>query len=70
MGFNGDSKLGELLANPAANEVLMRHLPEIKTAGPMLNMARGLTLNAISKFPQAKMTPERLQALVVDLEKI
>jgi hypothetical protein len=70
MGFNADSKLGELLANPAANEVLMRHLPEIKSAGPMLNMARGMTLSAISKFPQAKMSPERLQALVADLEKI
>jgi hypothetical protein len=70
MGFNGDSKLGDLLANPAANEVLTRHLPEIKNAGPMLNMAKGMTLNAISRFPQAKMTPERLQALVADLEKI
>jgi hypothetical protein len=70
MGFNADSKLGELLSNPAAYEVLMKHLPEIKTAGPMLNMARGMTLNTISRFPQAKMTPERLQALVADLEKI
>ncbi len=70
MAFNGDSKLGELMANPAANEVLQRHLPEIKSAGPMINMAKGLTLNAISKFPQAKMSPERLQALVADLEKI
>ena len=70
MGFNGDSKLGELLSNPAANEVLLRHLPEIKTAGPMLNMARGMTLNAIARFPQANMSPERLRALVADLEKL
>jgi hypothetical protein len=70
MGFSVDTKLGDLLANPAAYAVLCNHFPDIKSAGPMLNMARGMTLNAISRFPQAKMTPEKLQALIDDLQKL
>jgi hypothetical protein len=70
MGFSGDSKLGELLSNPAANEILLKHLPEIKSAGPMLNMARGMSLSAIARFPQAKITPEKLQAIIDELQKV
>jgi hypothetical protein len=70
MAFTADSKLGELLNNPKANEVLQKHLPQIKSAGPMLAMARGMTLTAISRFPQANITPELLQAIVSDLQKI
>jgi hypothetical protein len=70
MAFNADTKMGVLLDNPATKEVLLKFLPEIKTAGPMLNMARGMTLRAVSGFPQAKITPEKLQAIVAELEKI
>ena len=70
MGFSAESKLGEVLSDPAAYEVLARHFPALKSAGPMLAMARGMTLTAISRFPQAKMTPDKLQALVDDLQKL
>ena len=70
MGYSADTKMSTLLDDPVAKEVLVKFLPEIKTAGPMINMARGMTLKAISGFPQAKITPEKLQAIVAELEKL
>jgi len=70
MGFNGDTKMGVMLDDPAAKAVLLKFLPQISTAGPMLNMARGMTLKAVAAFPQAKIPPEKLQALVAELEKL
>lgn len=70
MGYDAETKMGALLDDPAAKEVLLKFLPEISTAGPMLNLARGMTLKAISGFPQAKISPEKLQAIVTELEKL
>jgi hypothetical protein len=70
MGFNADTKMGVMLDDPAAKEVLLKFLPEIKTAGPMLNLARGMTLKTVAGFPQAKISPEKLQAIVAELEKL
>jgi hypothetical protein len=70
MAFTADTKLGEILDNPKAKAVLEKHYPEMATAGAMLMMGRGLSLNQISKFPQAKMTSERLQNIVNDLQKL
>jgi len=68
--FTAETRLGEILNNPQAKAVMARHYPEMATAGPLLLMARGLTLRQISAFPQAKMTPERLQHVVDDLQKL
>jgi para-nitrobenzyl esterase len=70
MAFSADTKFGELLDNPTAKAVLLKHLPEIASAGPMLNMARGMTLKAVAGFPQAKISPEKLQAIVSDLQQL
>jgi hypothetical protein len=70
MAFNADSKFGDLLDNPAAKAVLSKHLPDLDKAGPMLNMARGMTLKAVAGFPQAKIPPDKLKAIVAELEKI
>jgi hypothetical protein len=70
MAFNADSKFGDLLDNPAAKAVLSKHLPELDKAGPMLNMARGMTLRAVAGFPQANIPPDKLKAIVAELEKI
>jgi hypothetical protein len=70
MSFNADSKLGDLLDNAATKEVLVKFLPQISTAGPMLNMARGMTLKTLAAFPQAKITPDKLEAIVAELEKL
>ena len=70
MGFSADSKLGEIVNHPVAYAVLAKHFPEVKTAGAMVKLAHGMTLNAISRFPQAKMSPEKLRALVAELQEI
>ena len=70
MGFNGDTKMGVMLDDAAARAVLVRFLPEINTAGPMLNMARGMSLKQVAGFPQAKITPDKLQAIIAELEKL
>ena len=70
MAFNADSKFGELLDNPAAKAVLSKHLPELDKAGPMLSMARGMTLKAIAGFPQAKIPADKLKEIVAELEKL
>jgi hypothetical protein len=36
----------------------------------MLNMARGMTLKAISAFPQAKITHDKLQSIATALERL
>jgi hypothetical protein len=70
MALNADTKMGELLDNPAAKALLAKHLPELEKAGPMLNMARGMTLKTVAGFPQANISAEKLQAIVADLEKL
>jgi hypothetical protein len=70
MEINENTKLGDLLDNTAAMAVLKKHVPAIETAGPMLAMARGMTLKAVAGFPQAGITPEKLQAILADLAKI
>jgi hypothetical protein len=69
-GYNADTKMGTLLDDPEAKQVLLKFLPEIESAGPMLKLARGMTLRAISGYPQAKISKETLQALSTDLEKL
>jgi para-nitrobenzyl esterase len=70
MAFNGDTKLGELLDNPAAKAVLAKYLPQLDSAGPMLNMARGMSLKTVAGFPQANVSAEVLQKIIDDLAKV
>jgi nitroreductase len=70
MALNADTTLGDLLDNPAAKAILLKHVPEISNAGPMLNMARGMTLKMVAGFPQANISADKLQAIVADLEKL
>lgn len=70
MAFSENTKLAEILDNPAARACMQNHYPEMATMGPMMNMARALTLKQISAFPQAKMTQERLQKIIEDLQKL
>jgi NAD(P)-dependent dehydrogenase (short-subunit alcohol dehydrogenase family) len=69
-GFNAASKLGDILDNPQARATMQKHYPEMGTVGPLLRMGRSLTLEQIATFPQAKMSPERLQTILDDLQKL
>jgi hypothetical protein len=70
--ITADTKLGEILDEPRARAIMEKHYPEMTSMAiaPMLKMGRNLTLNQIAKFPQAKMTPDRLQKIVDDLQRL
>jgi hypothetical protein len=62
--------MGELLDNPTAKAVLAKYLPDLDKAGPMLNMARGMSLKQIAGFPQANISADKLKSIVEDLQKL
>lgn len=64
--YSEDTKLGELLADPAAVAILDEVLPGA-TSNPMLGMAKGFTLKQIAAMPQAGIAPEKATEL---LEKL
>lgn len=70
MAFNEDSLLGDVLDSPEAKAILMKFLPEMENAGPMLNMARGMSLKTVAGFPQANIPAEKLQAILAELAKL
>jgi len=70
MKFTADTKLGELLDDPAAMAVLAKHVPQIQNAGPMLAMARGMSLRTVAGFPQANVSAEQLEAIIAELSKL
>jgi hypothetical protein len=70
MSFGADTKLGVLLDNPSTKAVLVKHLPEITSAGPMLNMARGMSLGTLANVARGKIPPDKLQAIVSELEQL
>jgi para-nitrobenzyl esterase len=61
--------IGVMLDDPAANELLKRHLPEI-VSSPQIGMARGMTLNAIKEYLPQVLTEAKLEALDADLAKL
>jgi hypothetical protein len=69
MPFSADTKLGELLANEKAKAILEKHMPGVST-NPQVGMAKGMSLKMIAAFPQAGITPEKLNVIVEELSKI
>lgn len=67
-----DSKIKEIVENPAACAVAEKHLPGV-TKNPMLKMAYGMTLRSVASLRQAKqlgLTPELLAAIEADFKKL
>jgi hypothetical protein len=48
-----DTKVGELLKDTRALEILERHIPGIST-NPMIGMASGMTIKSLLAMPQAQ----------------
>lgn len=69
MALSIDSTLQELKANKQAKEILAKHLPGI-WEHPQMSMALGFSLRVIAGFPQAGITPEKLQAVADDLSNL
>ncbi len=53
MAYTMDSKVGEILNDPHARQVLERYAPGI-TDNPSIGMVKGMTLRSVLATPQAK----------------
>jgi len=53
MAYTMDTKVGEILKDAKAVEVLEKHAPGI-SKNPMIGMAKGMTLKQIVGMPQAR----------------
>ena len=69
MAYSLDTKVGEILNDTHAVEVLERYAPGIST-NPMIGMATGMTLRAILAMPQAKqygITEDMVQKVLAEI---
>jgi cytochrome P450 len=64
-----DTKLGALLADPAAKAVLDKYFPGV-SSDKRIGMAKGMTLRAVQKFAPDKFTTEALDAADAELERL
>jgi hypothetical protein len=69
MAYTLDTKVGEILKDTRAVEVLERYAPGAST-NPMLGMASGMTLRSILAMPQAKqagITEDMVQKVLAEI---
>jgi hypothetical protein len=53
MAYTLDTKVGDILKDTHAIEILEKHAPGV-TKNPMIGLAKGMTLKALLAMPQAK----------------
>lgn len=71
MAYTLDTTFGTLLDNPQAKAVLDQYFPGAST-NPMVQMARGMSLNMVLSMPQAQQmgfTREKAQAMLDEVNK-
>ena len=53
MAYTLDTKVGEILKDTQAVEILERYAPGV-SKNPMIGLAKGMTLKSVVSMPQAK----------------
>ena len=66
-GLSIQSPISDLLANPAAVDVLNKDMPGLTTY-PQLDMIKSMSLKQIAQFPQAHLDDAKLKAIQADLD--
>jgi hypothetical protein len=69
MAYTLDTKVGEILKDTRAVEILERHAPGVSN-NPMIGMASGMTLRSILAMPQAKqagITEDMVQKVLAEI---
>lgn len=69
MAYSMDTKVGELLKDTRAMEVLEKHVPGI-SANPMIGMASGMTIKSLLAMPQAQqygVTEEKVMKILEEI---
>jgi hypothetical protein len=72
MAYTLDTKVGEILKDTHAVEVLEKHVPGV-SKNPMLGLAGGMTLKAILAMPQAKqagLTEEMVKKVLAEINAL
>jgi hypothetical protein len=71
MKFTLDTKLGTLLDQPQAKNIIEKHIPDVAN-NPMIGMVKDLSLNTILATPQAAqfgITKEKVEAVLEEINK-
>lgn len=69
MAYTLDTKLGDILNDTRAVEVLERYAPGVST-NPMIGMATGMSLRSILAMPQARqygITEDMVQKVLAEI---
>jgi hypothetical protein len=69
MAYTLDTKVGDLLKDTHAVDILEKHVPGI-TKNPMIGFAEGMTLRSLLQMPQAKqygVTEDRVQQVLAEI---
>ena len=72
MAYTLDTKVGEILKDTKAVEILEKHAPGI-SKNPMIGMAKGMTLKSVVSMPQAKqagLTEEMVQKVLAEINAV
>jgi hypothetical protein len=72
MPYTLDTKLGEILKDTQAVEILEKYAPGV-SKNPMIGMARGMTLKAVLAMPQAKqagLTEDRVEKVLAEINAV
>ena len=67
--FSVNSKVGELMNDPAARAVIDKFLP-LAASNPQTKMAYGMSLKMLASFPQAEMSKELLAEIDAALQAL
>lgn len=69
MAYTLDSKVGEILDDPKAKEIVEKYAPGLAN-NPMVGMAKGMSLRSILNMPQAKqagITQDRVEKVLSEI---
>ena len=69
MAFSLDSKVKDILKNPAAAAVLDKYSPDA-SKNPQMKLVGGLTLRKLASFPQSAFLQPHLEELDKELQAI
>lgn len=70
MNFSRATKMGDLLKDERAKEVLVKHFSEGLLTHPMIKMASGLSLEKMVKMSAGQIPDSLLEAADEDLKKL
>ena len=69
MAYSMDTKVGDILKDTRALEILEKHVPGVST-NPMIGMASGMTIKSLLAMPQAQqygITEEKVMKILEEI---